>query len=104
MTAQMAGTRIQVIPDTLDLKLYYWDQCKWLTEESKPKSIRFHIVGKAMGSTRWRPHLIQYKDPLPVQGKKDFNIMLDSLKRSIATNLHLECVNITKDLLDDASG
>ena len=100
----MAGTRIQVIPDTLDLKLYYWDQCKWLTEESKPKSIRFHIVGKAMGSTRWRPHLIQYKDPLPVQGKKDFNIMLDSLKRSIATNLHLECVNITKDLLDDASG
>ena len=104
MTAQMAGTRIQVIPDTLDLKLYYWDQCKWLTEESKPKSIRFHIVGKAMGSTRWRPHLIQYKDPLPIQGKRELNEMLNILRKSISNNVELECAPITKDLLDDISG
>ena len=104
MTIEVAGSHVHIIPDTLDLTLYYWDEDKWLIEESKPKSIRFHIIGKVMGSTKWRPHLIQHKDPLPIQGKKDFNIMLNSLKKSIATTTQLECANITKDILDDASG
>ena len=56
-----------------------------------------------MGPCRWRPHLIQYKDSLPIQGKKDFNIMLNTLKTSISTSLNLECTPITKDLLDDIS-
>tara|TARA_R110002020_G_scaffold286637_1_gene502180 strand:- start:6 stop:320 length:315 start_codon:yes stop_codon:yes gene_type:complete len=98
------SSRREITPDTLDVVLYYWDECRWLLAESKPKSIRFHVVGKAMGSSKWRPHLIQHLDPLPSQGKRDFNVMLDALKISISTNTNLECVSITKDLLDDTSG
>ena len=77
----MTGVRPRhdTIPDVIEITLYYWDTC------------------------RWRPHLIQYKDSLPIQGKKDFNIMLNTLKTSISTSLNLECTPITKDLLDDIS-
>ena len=73
----MTGVRPRhdTIPDVIEITLYYWDTCKWIVDEEKPKSIRFHIIGKAMGPCRWRPHLIQYKDSLPIQGKKDFNII-----------------------------
>ena len=98
------GSRREITPDTVDVVLYYWDECRWLLKEEKPKSIRFHIIGKAMGPSKWRPHLIQHRDPLPMQGKKEFNVMLDTLRTSISTNTNLECVSITKDLLDDTSG
>ena len=88
----------------MSLTLYYWDTCRWIIDEKKPKSIRFRVVGKALGPYRWRPHLVQYKDSLPIQGKKDLYIMLETLKTSISTNLNLECILITKDLLDDISG
>ena len=91
-------------PDVVELTLYYWDTCRWAMEDKKPKPIRFTVIGKAMGPTRWRPHLIQYKDPLPIQGKKDFNAMLEALKISISTNVNLVCAPITEDLLDDISG
>ena len=103
MTTQMSAQRTTV-PDTIDITLYYWGTYRWLTEELKPESIRFHIIGKSIGSNRWRPHLIQHRDPLPIQEKKDFNIMLEVLQTSISANNNLECVTITKDLLDDASG
>ena len=97
-------SRHDTTPDVIELTLYYWDTCRWVLDEERPKSIRFHIIGKAMGPSRWRPHLIQYKDPLPAQGKKDFNTMLEALRASISTNTNLECMSITKDLLDDISG
>jgi len=90
-------------PDVVELTLYYWDTCRWAMEDKKPKPIRFTAIGKAMGPTRWRPHLVQYKDPLPIQGKKDFSLMLETLKMSISTNVNLTCAPITKDLLDDTS-
>jgi hypothetical protein len=96
--------RHDTTPDVVEIILYYWDTCRWIINEEKPKSIRFHIIGKAMGPFRWRPHLVQYRDPLPIQGKKDLSVMLDTLKTSISTNLNLECAPITKDLLDDISG
>ena len=102
----MTGVRARhdTIPDVLELTLYYWDTCRWTINEEKPKPIRFRIVGKAMGPARWRPHLVQHKDSLPIQGKKDFSTMLEALKTSISTNLNLDCILITKDLLDDISG
>lgn len=103
MPAQIGLQRTSV-PDTVDVTLYYWGTYQWVTEEVKPESIRFHIIGKAIGPSKWRPHLIQHRDPLPTQGKKDFNRMLEALQTSISTNINLECVIITKDLLDDASG
>ena len=102
----MVGVRPRhdTTPDVVELTLYYWDTCRWATDELRPRSIRFHVIGKAMGPSRWRPHLVQHRDPLPVQGKKDFNTMLDALKIGISTNINLECIAITKDLLDDISG
>ena len=91
-------------PDVVEITLYYWDTSRWLIDEIKPKSIRFHVIGKALGPSRWRPHLIQYKDPLPIQGNKDLSLMLDALKTSISTTTNLECVPITKDLLDCTNG
>jgi len=102
----MTGVRPRhdTTPDVVEVILYYWDTCRWIISEERPKSIRFHVIGKAMGPARWRPHLIQYKDSLPIQGKKDLSIMLHTLKTSISANLNLECTPITKDLLDDISG
>ena len=102
----MTGVRPRhdTTPDVIEITLYYWDTCRWIIDEKKPKSIRFRVVGKALGPYRWRPHLVQYKDSLPIQGKKDFNTMLAALQTSISTNLNLECIFITKDLLDDISG
>ena len=73
-------------------------------KEPEPESIRFHVLGKAMGPIRWRPHLIQHFDPLPIQDKKGFNEMLNALRAGISTKTDLECMGITKDLLDDISG
>ena len=57
-----------------------------------------------MGTNRWRPHLIQYKDALPVQNKKTFNIMLKALQEAISKAIRCECAIITEDLLDNISG
>ena len=74
-------------PDTIDVKLYFIDSnISWTpnADRIKIKEVRFRVVGKSMGVNRWRPHLIQYKDALPVQDKKTFNIMLKALQEAIA--------------------
>ena len=94
-------------PDTIDVKLYFIDSnISWTTnaEHIKIKEVRFRVVGKSMGVNRWRPHLIQYKDALPVQDKKTFNIMLKALQETIAKTIRCECAIITEDLLDNISG
>ena len=94
-------------PDTIDVKLYFIDSnISWTTnaERIKIKEVRFRVVGKSMGVNRWRPHLIQYKDALPVQDKKTFNIMLKALQEAIAKAIRCECAIITEDLLDNISG
>ena len=94
-------------PDTVEVKLYFIDSnISWTTdaERIKIKEVRFRVVGKSMGVNRWRPHLIQYKDALPVQDKKTFNIMLKALQEAIAKAIRCECAIITEDLLDNISG
>ena len=94
-------------PDTIDVKLYFIDSnISWTTnaEHIKIKEVRFRVIGKSMGVNRWRPHLIQYKDALPVQDKKTFNIMLKALQEAIAKAVRCECAIVTEDLLDDISG
>ena len=94
-------------PDTVEVKLYFIDSnISWTTdaERIKIKEVRFRVVGKSMGVNRWRPHLIQYKDALPVQNKKTFNIMLKALQEAIAKAIRCECAIITEDLLDNISG
>jgi len=94
-------------PDTIDVKLYFIDSnISWTpnADRIKIKEVRFRVVGKSMGVNRWRPHLIQYKDALPVQDKKTFNIMLKALQEAIAKAIRCECAIITEDLLDNISG
>ena len=94
-------------PDTIDVKLYFIDSnISWTTnaEHIKIKEVRFRVVGKSMGINRWRPHLIQCKDVLPVQDKKTFNIMLKALQEAIAKAIQCECAIVTEDLLDNISG
>ena len=94
-------------PDTIDVKLYFIDSnISWTPNANriKIKEVRFRVVGKSMGVNRWRPHLIQYKDALPVQDKKTFNIMLKALQEAIAKAIRCECAIITEDLLDNISG
>ena len=94
-------------PDTIDVKLYFIDSnISWTpnADRIKIKEVRFRVVGKSMGVNRWRPHLIQYKDALPVQDKKTFNIMLKALLEAIAKAIRCECAIITEDLLDNISG
>jgi len=92
-------------PDVVDVILYYFDEGKWFTQEPQPRPIRFHIIGKTMGSARWRPHLIQHKDPLPpMRKKKEYDGMLEILREGISHQVSLDCATITKDLLDDISG
>ena len=94
-------------PDTIDVKLYFIDSnISWTTnaERIKIKEVRFRVVGKSMGINRWRPHLIQYRDALPIQDKKTFNIMLKALQEAIAKAVRCECAIVTEDLLDGISG
>ena len=94
-------------PDTVEVKLYFIDSnISWTTdaERIKIKEVRFRVIGKSMGTNRWRSHLIQYKDALPVQNKKTFNIMLKALQEAIAKAIRCECAIITEDLLDNISG
>ena len=94
-------------PDTIEVKLYFIDSnISWTTnaELIKIKEVRFRVVGKSMGVNRWRPHLIQCKDVLPVQDKKTFNIMLKALQEAIAKAIQCECAIVTEDLLDNISG
>ena len=94
-------------PDTIDVKLYFIDSnISWTpnADRIKIKEVRFRVVGKSMGVNRWRPHLIQYKDALPVQDKKTFNIILKALQEAIAKAIRCECAIITEDLLDNISG
>ena len=94
-------------PDTVEVKLYFIDSnISWTpnADRIKIKEVRFRVVGKSMGVNRWRPHLIQYKDALPVQNKKTFNIMLKALQEAIAKAIRCECAIITEDLLDNISG
>lgn len=98
------NTKHDTALDVINITLYYFNDNKWMSSEPKPKTIRFKAIGKIMGSIRWRPHLIQHKDPLPLQDKKELNIMLDALRESISSQINLECVAITRDLLDDVSG
>ena len=100
----MVRAHHEAVPDVVDITLYYCNESKWMLREPKLEPIKFRVVGKALGPIRWRPHLIQTIDPLPIQGKKEFNEMLNILRESISNNIELECVPITKDLLDDVSG
>ena len=94
-----------IVPDVVDVTLYYVNENKWMLQEPEPTPIRFRALGKTMGSFRWRPHLIQHKDPLPpIQGKKEYTEMLNALRESSSNNIELECSVITQDLLDDISG
>lgn len=94
-----------IVPDVVDVTLYYVNENRWMIKEPEPTPIRFHVLGKTMGLFRWRPHLIQHKDPLPpIQGKKEYMELLNALRESISNNIELECSIITKDLLDDISG
>ena len=96
--------RNEPIPDVVDITLYFWNEGRWVSAGTEPQPIRFHIIGKGMGTSRWRPHLIQHKDPLPVQDNKDFNRMVSTLRQQISNSVELECITITKDLFDDTSG
>lgn len=102
--SNVGNTKHDMSLDVVNITLYYLNENRWMPTEPKPKTIRFKIIGKTMGSVRWRPHLVQHKDPLPIQDKKELNTMLDALRESISSQINLECVPITKDLLDDVSG
>jgi len=58
-----------------------------------------HLV-KLDGDHRWRPHLIYHKDVLPEQTNKEIATMLQKLQDIISQILGIECMPITKDLLD----
>ena len=94
-------------PDTINIKLYFLDSnVSWATdlEHVKIKEVSFRVVGKSMGTHRWRPHLIQYRETLPVQDKKTFNIMLKKLQEAISKTVKCECALVTEDLLDGING
>lgn len=91
-------------PDILELTIYCWTkEFKWSLTTEPLIPIRFKIIGKPMGSSRWRPDLIQHKDSLPKQTSKDSSAMIKTLKEKITSHTGLACTPITLDLFDDMS-
>jgi hypothetical protein len=92
-------------PDILELSLYCWSsESKWSLTHDPLVQIRFKIIGRPMGGTRWRPDLIQHKDPLSSQTSKESSQMIKTLKEKITSQTGLSCTPITLDLFDDISG
>lgn len=88
-------------PHVLDFTLKFWEAGnRWTYAEPPFKEIRFHVLGQPYGKNRWRPHLIQYRDTLPNQNKKETNAMLNTLQQTISTLTETTCMAITIDLLD----
>ena len=88
-------------PQILDFTLHFWDSDnKWTYQDFPLKEIRFHVLGQAYGKGRWRSHLIQHRDSLPNQTKKEINSMLTKIQNVISTLTDLNCMVITIDLLD----
>ena len=88
-------------PQVINFTLKFWESGnKWAYEEPPFKEIRFRVLGQSYGKNRWRPHLIQYRDILPNQSKKEANSMLSMLQQTISTLTNATCMTITMDLLD----
>lgn len=89
-------------PQILDFTLHFWDsENKWTYDDFPLKEIRFHVLGQPYGKSRWRPHLIQHRDSLPNQTKKEISSMLNKIQSAISTLTDLNCMGITIDLLDN---
>ncbi len=89
-------------PDVIEITLYF-SESNWSSGNDQIIPIRFKLIGKSMGSTRWRPHLVQHLDPLPINDSKSLKEMIKTLRNEISIKLELNCLPITIDLLDDIS-
>ena len=88
-------------PQILDFTLHFWNaDNKWTYKTFPLKEIRFHVLGQPYGRGRWRPHLIQHRDELPKQNKKEVSSMLNMVQTTISELTELTCMMITIDLLD----
>lgn len=88
-------------PQIVEFKLVFRiDEERWSYQESQTLVIRFKVFGQPFGRDRWRPHLIQHKDKLPNQNNKDITGMIKTLQEALSSILELECMTVTKDLLD----
>lgn len=91
-------------PDVIEVELYFWNsESSWSNSADNVGHIRFKIIGKTIGQLRWRPHLVQYKDKLPIRTNKEYTTMLKILRDEISRKTGLNCVQISVDLLDDIS-
>jgi len=88
-------------PQILEFTLSFWNgTTRWSYSADLIRTIRFKVLGQPFGKTRWRPHLIYHKDMLPEQTNKEMIMMLQKLQDVISQILNMECMPITKDLLD----
>ena len=91
-------------PDVIEITLYFWNsESNWSSSNDQIIPIRFKLIGKSMGITRWRPHLVQHLDPLPINDSKTLKEMIKTLRNEVSLKLELNCLAITLDLLDDIS-
>ena len=89
-------------PQIVEFELLFWNSLgRWSASEQPIKKIRFKALGQSFGKTRWRPHLVLYKDELPEQTAKEFKLMLQQLRQAISKELDVDCMLIAKDLLDN---
>ena len=88
-------------PQILEFTLSFWnDTTRWSYNDDLTKTVRYKVLGQPVGKTRWKPHLIYHKDLLPEQSNKEVVMMLRKLQDVISQILDVECMPITKDLLD----
>ena len=92
---------VSYAPQILDFTLYFWNSSSnWAYLNLPVKELRFHVVGQNFGKGRWRPHLIQHFEPLPVGGKKETNDILFMIRDTISKLTDTDCMAVTMDLLD----
>ena len=88
-------------PQIIDFTLQFWEsEGKWVYQSTPLPKVRFHVLGQPYGKNRWRCHLTQHLDPLPLQNKKDSNSLLITLQQAISELTSCSCMAITIDLLD----
>ena len=86
---------------TVEFTLYFWnEETRWSYSNDLIKAIQFQALGQPFGKARWRPQLIYHMDMLPEQTNKEIIVMLQKLQGIISQILDMDCMPITKDLLD----